>query len=112
MGGELPVGRKGTQFTIPGSQDAEGREELAGDTSASSPRCIWPRAKPQPQRKDCLLPSRQRLQPLGEGWTSQHTVTPSYCGVLSIRAFMEIPDPGNLQSLLAWGGRVEFCTGL
>lgn len=50
MGGVLLVGIKGTQSTIPGSQDAEGREELAGEASSSISLCTWLHAKPWPQR--------------------------------------------------------------
>lgn len=100
MGGELPVGRKGTQSTIPGSQDAEGREELAGDASASSPLCIWPHAKPQPPREDLPAAQSAETPALGggrdrKGWTSQHIVTPSCSGGLSIRTFIGNTRPGK-----------------
>ena len=93
------MGRKGTQSTIPGSQDAEGREELAGDASASSPLHLG-------RKQDCLLPSRQRLQPLAEGVTAKNgpvntqSHPPALEGCQS-EPLSEIPDLGKLRSLLA-----------
>ena len=78
MGGEWLVGKKGTQSTIPGSQDAEGREELAGDASSSIPLCTWLHAKPWPQRGGWLLPGLQRApSPVGEGVTTEDTDKPT-----------------------------------
>lgn len=74
MGGLLLVGIKGTQSTIPGSQDAEGREELAGDASSSIALCTWLHAKPWPQRGGWVLSGLQRVpSPVGEGMTTEDT---------------------------------------
>lgn len=60
-------GERGTQCTIPGSQDAERRAELVGDASSSNPPCTWPRARLWLQRGGQLLPCLQSPLPWGGG---------------------------------------------